>query len=311
MPRLRTVLLVGAAAAVGAAVATERRWRRVEAEADLLVVPEGTDHKVESTDGAVLAVTDVGPTEGATVVLTHCWMGSRGMWAGVTRRLVENGHRVVLYDQRGHGESTVGPAGCTIEALADDLAAVLEHRDVRDAVVAGHSLGGMTIQAFATAHPQVADDRVERFVLVATASGGLARQNLGGAAGAVLAAPVTDRVLSSPVGHALVRSALGREVAHGHLVATRDLLVATEPSVRRDFLDSIVAMDLTPGLAEVTVPTTVVAGARDRLTPVRLSRQIAEAVPGAELVVLDDAGHQLPLERPDDLADLIAVRSDS
>lgn len=291
----RTAVLLaaaaGAAVGTGALLAAERRWHRVEAEDGLLRLPDGDEHEVESPDGAVLAMADVGERDGPTVVLSHCWMGSRTMWAGVARRLVERGHRVIAYDQRGHGASSIGDEGCTIEALAADLAVILERADARDAVLAGHSMGGMTIQAFAAAHADIAEARVRRFVLVATAAGGLGRGRLTDVAGAVIAAPLLDRVLSTRRGHALVRTAHGRDVAHGHLVATRDLLVATDPAVRRDFLTSIGTMDLRPGLREVAIPTTVVAGQRDRLTPVRLSRHIADAVPDARLVVLPDAGH--------------------
>lgn len=61
--------------------------------------------------------------------------------APVAHRLLDAGHRVVLYDQRGHGESSLGRAPVTVERLGEDLAAVLKHLDVRDAVLAGHSMG--------------------------------------------------------------------------------------------------------------------------------------------------------------------------
>ena len=56
----------------------------------------------------------------------HCWTGTGAMWAPVARRLIDAGHRVVLYDQRGHGESTTGRAPISVERLGDDLAAVLD-----------------------------------------------------------------------------------------------------------------------------------------------------------------------------------------
>ncbi|HET8618358.1 MAG TPA: alpha/beta fold hydrolase, partial [Acidimicrobiales bacterium] len=81
---------------------------------DDLGVPRGRALVVTTDDGARLAVTDAGDriTLGgpAPVVLAHCWTGSRAVWAPVARRLVAAGHRVVLYDQRGHGASTAGTA---------------------------------------------------------------------------------------------------------------------------------------------------------------------------------------------------------
>ncbi len=59
------------------------------------------------------------------MVLPHCWGCTHAIWVPVARRLVESGHRVVLYDQRGHGASSRGTAPLSIETLADDFAAVL------------------------------------------------------------------------------------------------------------------------------------------------------------------------------------------
>ena len=116
------------------------------------------------------------------VVLPHCWGCSHEIWLPVARRLREQGFRVVLYDQRGHGASTRGTAPLTIETLAHDLTAVLDATDVHDAVLAGHSMGGMTIMSLATHRPDVLKERAKATVLVATAATSLGdRLGAGGA----------------------------------------------------------------------------------------------------------------------------------
>ena len=111
------------------------------------------DHAIVRTpDGAELALWDLegdGP-DAPVVVLPHCWGCSHEIWLPVARRLRSEGFRVVLYDQRGHGASTRGTSPLAVETLAHDLEAVLEATDVRDVVLAGHSMGGMTIMALAT-----------------------------------------------------------------------------------------------------------------------------------------------------------------
>lgn len=133
-------------------------------------LPEGRPLVVPTQDGAHLAVTVAGPTDGPTVVLSHCWTGSQAIWATVARRLVLGGHRVVLYDQRGHGASTGGDAAPSIAALGEDLRAVLDATGATDVVLVGHSMGGMTIQAYAADHPDHFGSRVRAVVLVATAA---------------------------------------------------------------------------------------------------------------------------------------------
>ena len=105
-----------------------------------------------------------------TVVLPHCWGCSHEIWLPVARRLRSEGFRVVLYDQRGHGASSRGTAPLAVETLAHDLADVLNAVDAHDVVLAGHSMGGMTIMSLATHRPEVLTARAKATVLVATAA---------------------------------------------------------------------------------------------------------------------------------------------
>ncbi|MDQ1374287.1 MAG: hypothetical protein QOJ09_1625, partial [Actinomycetota bacterium] len=256
-----------------------------------------------------LEVRTAGPTDAAhTFVLTHGWTNDRRVWGAVAARLVEHGHRVVVWNQRGHGGSTGGDDGYTVEAIGADVRAVLEQLDLHDVVLVGHSMGGMASMAFLTAHPD-ARRRVAAVALVATASGDVGVK--GGRMGEriatqVIAHPRLERALASAsIGPLLVRNTVGRRAVHSHLEAVRELFVATPPEVRSGFLGAMAQMDLAEALGELDIPSVVVVGARDRLTPPALSRRLANALPGARLAVLDDFGHMLPLEAPVELADLL------
>ena len=223
-PGGRWVLAGTALAAVGAAAVAYKRLaaRRSHGESveDVRLAlgwgegVERPDHVVLRTpDGAQLAVWDLegdGP-EAPVVVLPHCWGCSHEIWLPVTRRLREQGFRVVLYDQRGHGASTRGTAPLTVETLAYDLTAVLDATDVRDVVLAGHSMGGMTIMSLATHRPDVLEDRVKATVLVATAATSLGAGSVQGArvANALVASPLVTRAMQSKNGHVLVRGVFG------------------------------------------------------------------------------------------------------
>ena len=122
----------------------------------------------------------------------------------------------MLYDQRGHGASTRGTAPLTIETLAHDLTAVLDAADVRDAVLAGHSMGGMTIMSLATHRPDVLKERAKATVLVATAatSSGTGSGQGARVANALVASSLVSRAMqskngtsSSAVSSARIRSA--------------------------------------------------------------------------------------------------------
>src|SRR5262249_28717953 len=121
-----------------------------------LTLPPGEERTVVTDDGAALAVTDTRPDDRrgtATVVFAHCWTNNRAVWAPVAREVLAAGHRVVLYDQRGHGASTVGEEPPRVPRLGADLARILAELDLHDTVLVGHSMGGFGTVAFACEHP--------------------------------------------------------------------------------------------------------------------------------------------------------------
>jgi non-heme chloroperoxidase len=302
---------IGVAAALGTAGAVlalrrlEQRWRaEVDPDGDdLLTLPEGRSFDVTTSDGALLAVTDAG--EGPLVVLAHGYAGSRAVWAPVARRLVAQGHRVVLWDQRGHGESTVGSEGLTVDRLGDDLRDLLEAIDARGAVLVGHSMGGMTVMALIGRHPAVVASRASAVVLVSTAAVVPMRVTGPGLAATVVSSRIATAAVGGPFGHLIVRPSVGRRAVWAHLDATARLYAATAPATRAELLRSMAAMDLRPGLALCPVPALIVAGSRDGLTMTGLSVDIAGHLPHADVLVLPEAGHMLPFEEPECLADLI------
>lgn len=266
-----------------------------------LLLPGGTNLVVPVT-GAELAVTDVG--DGPAVVLAPGWTEQREVWSLVANRLLDEGHRIVLYDQRGQGSST-GDDGFTIDNLGADLRAVLEATDVREAVLGGHSMGGMAVLALAFHHPEVVAGRAARLVLVSTGAAELGRGEHPGAAKRVLSSTVVDRLLATRWGHRLTRRTFGDRPARWAMQAMRDMFVSCPPQVRAGWVDALWRMDLRPCLSSIAVPTYVVSGSRDRVTPPRLSRALAEDIPGARLITIPGAGHQLPLEAPADVAELL------
>jgi pimeloyl-ACP methyl ester carboxylesterase len=300
----------GVASAAAGAVIAGRRWAAADDPdaATRLAVPDGTDIRVPTADGGEIAGTLAGDDNGGrTFVLVHGWTNDRRIWAPVARLLVERGHRVVLYDQRGHGASRAGDDGMTIEALGDDMAAVLEHLDVRDAVVAGHSMGGMAAQALAIEHPDVVADRVAAVALVSTASSDV------GAVGPakifaprVLGSTLATRFVSNPrIGPFIVRGTMGRTATLSNLRAMQDTFAETEPSARAAFYLAMEAMDFSEGLSDVNVPVLVVSGTRDGLIPHKNTRRLGDIIDGARFEAVRGAGHMVPLERPDTLADLL------
>ena len=323
--RAKRLLLVGGLVTAGAVAGVaarrlsaaraelEREITTVDAERVALGWGEGVqrpEHRVVRTpDGAELALWDLDGSspDAPAVVLPHCWGCSHEIWVPVARRLRDEGYRVVLYDQRGHGLSSRGTAPLEIQTLAHDLEVVLAETDVRDAVLAGHSMGGMTIMSLATHRPDVLHARAKATVLVATAASQGRTVPARGVTVArnVISSSLVSRAMTSRNGHVFVRGVFGTGAVRAHMDLTRDLFGKCDGAVRGDWMAALATLDLVEGIASIEVPTTVIVGSRDTLTVPARADQIVSAIPGARLVTLKDRGHMLPLEDPDAVKDEI------
>jgi len=312
----RSAALLVAAGAAGAAFAARRSLRARVArwdtnpdhcEGDPLGLPPTQEIEVVAADGARLRGHRCGDPDGQTVLLVHGYVESVGFWAPVVRRLVDAGLDVVVVDQRGHGDSDRGDAAFDCDTLAGDVRAWVEQLDLRDAVLAGHSMGGVSAMAFAGLHPEVASAHLRSMVLVATLAFpepllGLPDVQVDPAR----VVPLLERLVGlETLGLLFLARVFGTYPTRAALEATRDSLLATDLQTRIDAMRMLRDFDLRPVLPEVRVPTVVVAGSHDRLTPLPGNEAIADLVPGARLEVLPGMGHMLMFEAPDAVTDAI------
>jgi pimeloyl-ACP methyl ester carboxylesterase len=256
-----------------------------------------------------------------TVLLTHGFTARLGEWDG-QREALRGRARLVLWDHRGHGRSAWDRRqDATIDRTGRDLGEVLDATTPSGPVVlAGHSLGGMSVLALARRRPELFGTRVVGVFLLATSADGLVPDGvvgrLFGLARRVgllavylrwlrLIAPLVERFRrrGTALGRWYTRRYLfGRDDAEPAQVRrVQDMLEETPLPVTTAFYASILEHDETAALEVLgRVPVTVVVGTYDRLTPAVHSRRIAEVIgSGAELVVVLGAGHSVNLTRPE------------
>ncbi len=333
----RAAVVGGAAGvvAIGAAVglaaeryAVGRSFRGEDPEADEpLGELRGKVVPVQADDGVPLhvEVEQAADAPPVTVVFSHGLALGQGSWHYQRRDLADIG-TLVFWDQRGHGRSGRGePERATIDQLGTDLHAVLEATAPTGPIVLiGHSMGGMTIMALADAHPELFGDRIIGVALISTSPGKLAEVSLGvpAAAGRALRkmAPKAlaalnrrpglvagGRKLGSDVEFVLTKRysfatdvppSLVRFVTRMHDQTPLDVLAELFPAF--DSHDKLEALDVLNG-----VETLILCGEEDVMTPADHSRDMVEQVPGAELVILQNAGHMLMLEHHERVSDHI------
>lgn len=271
---------------------------------------------VASADGAALHVEVHGSPAAPAVVLAHGWTCSTEFWAAQVRALVADGHRVVVYDQRGHGRSPLGAAEVGTERLADDLEAVLRAtlEPGERAVVAGHSMGGMTIMA-AAARPAFTEHAAAVVLCSTGASVLLDEARVVPLRAGRLRSRLTRAVLGAkaplgpvtPVSKRVLRYAtMGPGAAPARVAECARIVHACGRRARVAWSEVLAELDLASCVRELAVPAVVVAGSADRLTPPVHAHRLAAWLPRCvELVELTGVGHMTPVEAPEVVTDRI------
>lgn len=297
-------------------------------DADLPTLPAPTgppppgSRTVTTDDGVPLHVeVEEGPAGAAplTVVFSHGFTARLVEW-DLQRAAVRDRARLVLWDQRGHGRSGwTKLTRATIDRTGRDLGEVLDTTTPSGPVVlAGHSMGGMSILALARQRPELFGDRVVGVFLLATSAGGLVETGLAGWLIKMVRwtgllplylrflqwlAPLLERFRrrGSAIGRRVTRRLLfGRDDADPQLVRlVQGLLEETPFPVTMAFYATFLDHDESAALQVLRrVPVTVVAATHDRLTPVDHGRRMAAVIgESAELVVVPGAGHSVNLTR--------------
>jgi pimeloyl-ACP methyl ester carboxylesterase len=317
--------LAAAGAAVGLAaeryaIGRIRRGPDPEADAPFGRLPADRSRTVRTGDGIPLHVEEVGPaTSKLTVVFVHGYALNMGSWHYQRLGLADLGLRLIFYDQRSHGRSGKGSTdSATIDRLGEDLRRVLDELVPSGPVaLIGHSMGGMTIMALADAHPEYFDRRVVGVALLSTSTGKLAHVTLGmPAALARLRAPLAPLLLRGMRSRAVLVERSRRiggdivwwltrkygfgstEVSPGLVDYVGQMITATPVDVLADFFSALTDHDKLAAIGVLTqVETIIVVGDKDLLTPLDHSREMADSLPDAELVVIDGAGHLAMMER--------------
>ncbi|MCX4560166.1 alpha/beta fold hydrolase [Streptomyces umbrinus] len=260
-----------------------------------------------SADGARLHVEVHGPDGAPAVVLSHGWSCSTAFWAAQIRDLAAD-HRVIAYDQRGHGRSPANPV-CSADALADDLEAVLAATLApgEKAVLAGHSMGGMTLMA--AAGRDRFREHAGAVLLCSTGSSRLVAESLVVPMRAGRSRTwLTRKVLGSkaplgpvtPVARRILKYAtMGPGSAPGMVEACARIVHACPRKVRYAWSHVLDTLDLDHRVRELSVPAAVVVGTADRMTPVVHARSLVAALPHCVgSTELPGLGHMTPVEAP-------------
>jgi len=266
---------------------------------------------IRTKDGTEIYYKDWG--KGPVVTFSHGWPLSSDAWDGQMLFLAQKGFRVVAHDRRGHGRSSQASSGNDMDGYADDLAAVIEALDLKDATLVGHSTGGGEVARYIGRH---GTKRVGKAVLVAAVP------------------PIMLKSATNPEGLPMevfdkLRDGLARDRSQFYKDFAKPFYGANKPGAEvsqgtldqfwlwsmqaglKNAYESIKAFsetDFTEDLKKIDVPTLVMHGGDDQIVPVKDSaRKSARLIKGAKEIYYPGAPHGLTATHQDQVnADLLA-----
>ena len=300
------LLVLVAAVGIGARLAGSRISKLPDPfPTDVLrAAPEGTYTFVDRPDGTRLRVVSTG--NGRTVVLAHGYGVDLSTWNLMYTDLARRGYRVIAFDQRGHGQSTIGRDGIGSAQMAGDYLAIFQSLDVRDAVLVGHSMGGFIGIRAILDLPDLGA-RLRGLVLMATVAGRVLRgapQNRIQAP--MLRAGLFQRALASPVtGIALASTICGDDPSPAQIQVFRESFATADHVKLIPIIRALAKEDYYPRLREIALPTLVVYGGADRNTPEWHARRLTEGIPGARLIRVDGKGHLIYWEAAQAMVEVV------
>lgn len=239
--------------------------------------------------------------QGPVVLFLHGFPLSLAMWDG--QEALADRYRIVRFDARGHGGSGVGDSALTMDRIADDAAVLIERLRLGPVILAGCSMGGYAAFSFARKYPAL----LRGLVLVdtrASADSPEARTGRGELAAKVLkegAQPALDAFLPKIVGETTKKS-------RADVIARlKDMILATPPRGISDALHGIAARpDSTAFLREIAVPTLVICGEEDVITPRAEAEILEKGIKDAELAMIPKSGHLPSMETPEEFNRVLA-----
>jgi len=228
-----------------------------------------------------------GDSESAPVILIHGAGGTHLHWPAQIRRLP--GNRVYALDLPGHGKSE-GRGNQTIKSYCDSIIRWMEHIHIFRGVIVGHSMGGAIAIYMALNHPE----HVVALGLV-------------GSGARLRVAPVILENSSSPTTFPIaVKAIMDRAFSPHTDPRLKDLaaqkMETTRPSVLHGDFQACNDFDMMECIKKIRVPTLIICGKDDQLTPVRYSQYLADQIPKAQPRIIPEAGHMVMLEQPQTVA---------
>jgi pimeloyl-ACP methyl ester carboxylesterase len=246
---------------------------------------------------------------GTPVVLAHGFAIDMHCWNVIADDLVGKGFKVIAFDQRGHGRSSVGTEGVGSRQMVDDYLAVLRAYDVSDGILVGHSMGGFLAIRALIERPTEMARHLRGCVLMATFAGDVNRKNVQNRIQIpMIQSGLMGKMIRSDATAAFfAKSVMGDEKHPGMMSAFIETFRNTDLKQLVPILTAFVKEDRYDQLGNVSLPCRIVVGEKDKTTPPFHTDWLHEGIKGSTLRRIPKKGHMLNWEAPEILVEEIAA----
>lgn len=265
----------------------------------------GDERWVTSPDGARIKAVQLG--EGIPVVLAHGYAVDRHEWNIIAGELVRRNFKVIAFDQRGHGESSIGSNGVGSKQMSADYLAVLQEFGVKNGILVAHSMGGFLAIRTLIEAPEAVATHLRGCLLMATFAGDVNKDNPQNRIQIPLIQSGIMNLLikSRGIARAFAKTLLGDDKAPEMLEAFVDGFGKSGLKPLLPILNAMVSENYYGRLGEIKLPCTIIVGTQDKTTPPFHTHQLHSGIQGSRLVKIPGKGHLLNWEAPEKLVEEI------
>jgi pimeloyl-ACP methyl ester carboxylesterase len=309
------IFLAGLAALIVAGV--RYSYRQLQAKSDpyplsVLSQPLRGEEAIVTTDDGTRLYTVMMGSGDTTVLLAHGVSVTMREWNVIADKLVALGYRVIAFDQRGHGKTTIGSQGISSAAMAADYKALLEHFSLKNAILLAHSMGTFLSILFMITYPESARQHLKAAVLMSPFAGDVYK---GAPQSRLQIGLIRSGVMQRIVGSEVLGAVLFGTTLYGDQPSPAGVKVFLEEFRSNDqrklipIFEAFGAESYYDRLHTIPIPVTLICGRKDRTTPPWHTEKLAANIPDARVVWVEGAGHLLNWEAPDVVVEAVKTQA--
>ena len=255
---------------------------------------EGKKEMVEMPDGTRI-FTIVSGSGNTTILLAHGYGFSHIEWNIIVERLNQLNYRTIVFDQRGHGQSTIGQGGISSSSMASDYKNLIEHFNLKDCILVGHSMGGFLSMKFLLDYPEMQHTNVKSCLLMATFAGEINKNNLQNRLQIPLikSGLLLKMIQWKPIGEQFGKSLIGENPDPELVRVIQEVFLQQDHSKLVPILKAFGDESYYDSLKNITIPCTIVIGDKDATTPQFHTDNIIKEIPNATRIDIVGKGHCL------------------